>query len=86
MFGDTEKIGSILAISGAALTIIGTLLNSLWLDHISAMGIWLFSNPLMLAWAYGYDQGYWNGGLTGKALIALYLALTFLNAYGLFVA
>jgi hypothetical protein len=79
-----KLIGSVLAVSGAALTIIGTLVNSIWLDHIAAMGIWLFSNPIMLAWAIGYDREYWDGGLTGKALITLYLVLTILNAYGLF--
>jgi hypothetical protein len=76
-------IGSVLAVSGAALTVIGTIVNSFWLDHITAMGIWMFSNPIMLAWAIGYDRKYWDGGLTGKALISLYLLLTIFNAYGL---
>jgi hypothetical protein len=48
------------------------------------MVVWLFSNPIMLAWAIGYDRKYWDGGLTGKALISLYLLLTIFNAYGLF--
>lgn len=81
-----EKIGPVLAISGTVLTIIGTFINSFYLDHISAMGIWLFSNPLMLGWAIGYDRGYWDGGLSAKALMVLYAVLTIVNAYGLFYA
>jgi hypothetical protein len=82
---DYKFIGSVLAVSGAFLTIVGTIANSFWLDHVAAMGIWMFSNPIMLAWAIGYDRKYWDGGLTGKALISLYLLLTVFNAYGLFV-
>jgi hypothetical protein len=80
-----EKVGSILAISGSTLSIIGALINNIWLDHIGAMGIWMFSNILLLAWAWGYDKEYWNGGLSAKALVAMYLVFTVSNVYGLFI-
>jgi hypothetical protein len=84
MILNNKSIGSILAISGAFLTIVGTVVNSFWMDHLAAMAIWMFSNPIMLAWAIGYERGYWDGGLTGKALIGLYAGLTVLNGIGLF--
>jgi hypothetical protein len=80
-----NTIGSALAVSGAFLTIVGTIVNSFWLDHVTAMIIWCFSNPIMLAWAIGYFKGYWDGGLSAKALIGLYAGLTVFNTYGLFI-
>jgi hypothetical protein len=80
-----EQIGPTLAVSGSTLSIIGTLMNNLYLDHITAMYFWMISNPLLLAWAYGYDKEYWNGGLSGKALVVMYVVFTVSNFYGLFV-
>ena len=82
---DGKKIGPVLAISGSVLSIFGALLNNLWLDHAGAMGLWMFSNVLLLAWAYGYDKELWDGGLSGKALVAMYLVYTVTNFYGLFI-
>jgi hypothetical protein len=82
---DGKNIGPVLAISGSVLTLLGTVLNSFLLDHIGAMTVWCFSNPIMLAWAVGYFKGYWDGGLSAKALIGLYAGLTIFNTYGMFI-
>ena len=82
---DGKNIGPVLAISGSLLSIIGALMNNLYLDHIGAMKVWIFSNLLLLAWAYGYDREYWDGGLSGKALVVMYLVFTISNFYGLFI-
>jgi hypothetical protein len=80
----TTSIGSALAISGSFLSILGTLVNNIWLDHTLAMGIWMFSNPILFAWAYGNDKKWWDGGLSIKALAITYAIFTITNFYGLF--
>jgi hypothetical protein len=81
-----DTIGTALAISGSALSIIGTLINNCALDHIGAMWCWLISNPLLLVWAIGNWKGIWNGGTSITALIVMYFVFFVTGAYGLFVA
>jgi hypothetical protein len=78
-----NHIGYLIAIVGAALSIIGTLVNNLWLDHTLAMWIWLFSNPILLMWAIGNRRGLWDGGLSIDALIVMYFVFTITNFTGL---
>jgi|WetSurMetagenome_2_1015567.scaffolds.fasta_scaffold02467_3 hypothetical protein len=80
----TNTIGSILAGVGSFLSIIGTLVNNLWLDHTLAMWIWMLSNPILFAWAYGNDKDWWDGGLSIKALGLMYAIFTITNFYGIF--
>jgi hypothetical protein len=80
-----EKIGPALAIIGSILSIAGTLFNNILLAHEAAMMFWMFSNPILLGWAWGYGSGHWDGGLSAKALGVMYLIFTVTNFYGLFV-
>jgi len=82
----SNTTGSLLAIFGTTLSIIGTLFNNISLDHTMAMLVWQVSNPLLLCWAYGSYKKWWNGALSIEALVVLYLTFTVTNAYGLFVA
>ena len=76
-------IGTTLAISGSAISIIGTLYNNLLRQHYRAMCIWMISNILLLAWAWGMSEGWWDGGISGKALVVMYGIFTATNLYGL---
>ncbi len=76
-------IGSALALAGSTISISGALLNNLWLNHHVAMRLWMVSNILLLVWALGFFLGYWNGGLSGVSLIAMYAVFAITNAYGL---
>ena len=78
-----EYIGSTLAISGAACSIIGNIRNTVYLDHYMALGLWTVSAPLMSIWAFGYLVGWWNGGLSIAAILGMNLVFTVSNVYGL---
>lgn len=80
----SDLIGSVIAISGSFLSILGTLANNLWLEHTLAMGIWMLSNLILFAWAYGNYKHWWNGGLSIEALGFMYAVFTITNFYGLF--
>jgi hypothetical protein len=79
-----DLIGSVIAISGSALSILGTLANNLWFEHTLAMGIWMLSNPILFAWAYGNYKHWWDGGLSIESLGFMYAVFTITNFYGLF--
>ena len=76
-------IGTLLAVAGSAVSIAGACINNLWHRHRLAMQLWMLSNLLLLAWAVGYDFGWWDGGLSGKALVAMYAVFSVTNLYGL---
>ena len=78
-----EDIGSVLAISGSVLSICGTLINNLWLEHRWAMKVWAISNPILSVWAIGVLLGIWNGGLSILAVLVMYVVFTATNWYGL---
>lgn len=80
----TDRLGTILAVSGSVLSITGALVNNLWLSHVNAMLVWAVSNPLFLAYFIGVDMGRWNGQhISTRALIATYAIFTFSNMWGL---
>lgn len=76
-------LGSVFALVGSAVSILGALLNNLFLEHKYAMQLWMFSNILLLVWATGFYLGYWNGGLSGFFLMVMYFVFAISNAYGL---
>ena len=77
------EIGTILAITGSILSVLGALINNLRHDHRRAMEIWTYSNILLLVWAAGLSIGAWNGGLSGAALCVMYAVFMISNAWGL---
>ena len=79
------QIGSILSIVGSAIGIIGTLINSLWLNHNLAILVWMISNPLLLVWAVGGHNKWWDGGLSYMALIVMYVVFTVSGIYAVVV-
>ncbi len=82
----SDTIGLLLAISGTIISIVGTLVNNISLDHTMAMWLWMLSNPLLLCWAYGCYKKWWDGALSIEALAVMYLCFTVSNFYGLFWA
>jgi hypothetical protein len=78
-----NHIGYSLAVTGSALSIIGTLVNNLWLDHIFAMWIWLFSNPILYIWSIGVIKHRWHNGLSMAAIATMYLVFFVTNVIGL---
>lgn len=94
-----DLLGSSLAVSGSILSVTGALINNIWLDHTLAMWLWMFSNPILLMWAFGVSEFYidiklapvytkvawWDGGLSIFAVGSMYAIFTISNFYGLFL-
>jgi hypothetical protein len=80
-----QTVGYSIAVLGSALSVFGTFANNLLLDHVLAMQIWMFSNPILLAWAFGNRKGWWDGGLSIDALMVMYAVFTVTNFIGLFL-
>jgi len=81
-----KNIGVGLAITGSVLSLIGALVNNLFLMHTQAMYFWMASNPILLAYFIGMDKGMWNGQhLSNRSLILLYLIFAASNFYGLWM-
>ena len=79
-----ETVGITLATTGSIISVIGSLYNNLWHNHLAAMKIWGYgSNPLLLIWSLGLCLHLWDGGLSGVALAAMYSIFTVTNIYGL---
>ena len=79
-----ETVGIILATTGSFISVIGSLYNNLWHNHLAAMKIWGYgSNPLLLIWSLGLCLHLWDGGLSGVALAIMYSIFTVTNIYGL---
>jgi len=81
-----QALGIFLVIAGSGFSILGTLLNNVYLAHRAAMLIWMLSNPLLLIWAVGYGLGLWDGGLSAAALAMMYGIFAITNFYGLWKA
>jgi hypothetical protein len=80
-----ERLGNTLAVGGSILSIVGALVNNLWLSHTVAMWIWAISNPLFLAYFVGVDMKWWDGQhISTRALIVTYIIFTVSNILGLF--
>ena len=80
-----KNIGSILSIVGSAIGIVGTLVNSIWLNHNFAILVWMISNPILLIWAIGGHNKWWDGGLSYAALVIMYLVFTVSGVYAIWV-
>lgn len=68
-----EYIGPALAIVGSLLAIAGSFVNSVWLDHLSAMRCWRVSNLILFVWGLGFLANLWDGGLSMLAVVVMYL-------------
>jgi ABC-type Na+ efflux pump permease subunit len=84
-----EKIlhaaGMALAISGAALSVLGSTANNLYLNHIPAMWLWLFGNPFLMLWGFGMIRGWWRDGLSIVVVTAMYTYFFVTGAIGLLI-
>jgi hypothetical protein len=67
-----ERIGTSICLVGTAVSIVGSWVNSINLDHNLAIYVWAISNPLLMAWAYGFTKRWWNGGVSGMSLVVMY--------------
>lgn len=76
-------IGNFVAIAGTLVSIYGSWVNSIDLNHNLAICVWGVSNPLLALWAFGYVKKWWNGGLSGWALVVMYVYYIITNMWAL---
>lgn len=80
---DRSNLGADLAVFGAVISCIGVIANNIQMDHILAMQVWRFSNIILLGWAYGLYRKWWDGGISGAALVGMYGFYVVTNEWGL---
>ena len=80
---DFSWVGIVFAFSGAIISLLGVYANNIMLAHDTAIRIWAISNPLILAWAIGFTCGWWVDGITGLAMVAIYLVFTVTGIHAL---
>jgi hypothetical protein len=78
-----KDIGSVLAVVGSGISIIGVVANNVFLAHHEAMIAWGFSNLILLTFFYGQYRNWWNGALSSATLCILYLIFSITGFYGL---
>jgi hypothetical protein len=66
-----HRIGTAFAIVGTGITMAGALVNNLLLEPVLSRWIWLFSNPVFLAYFIGVEKGWWTGNHIGTRLLIL---------------
>ena len=76
-------LGFPIAITGTAISLYGIYLNNQKHDHVGAMRIWFWSNPILTIYFVGQALGFWNGSLSSAAMAGLYGVFTVSNWKGL---
>jgi len=80
---ELRNIGLDLAVIGSAISIVGVLVNNVFLLHVLAMQIWVFSNLIFCICFYGRTKDYWDGGLSDKVMFWMYVVMFLSGILGL---
>jgi hypothetical protein len=78
-----EIIGSALAIIGSLIACIGIHFNNQRHDHIRAMELWSWSNPMLCVWSVGWYLNLWGGAIPVVGLTIMYSYYWISNYIGL---
>ena len=80
---DTRNIGPDLAVVGSGISIIGVVLNNVFLMHREAMMVWCVSNVILMAYFYGHWKDWWDGGLSSGVIFGMYAVMLVSGGWGL---
>ena len=89
MVGIVGIIGSLCAVAGAIISVIGNLVNTGSVRigsgpaHIIAIRLWTVSSFLIMVWAAGHEMGWWTGGLGVLSILGMNLVFLLSNLWGL---
>jgi hypothetical protein len=78
-----EILGSALAIIGSLIACIGVHVNNQRHDHIRAMKLWGWSNPMLCVWSVGWCLNLWDGAVPVAGLAVMYAYYSLSNRMGL---
>ena len=79
---DIKDIGLDLAVIGSALSIVGVLLNNVFLMHREAMLVWIASNIILMVYFYGHWKDWWDGGISSEVIFVMYCVMFISGLYG----
>jgi hypothetical protein len=80
---EPKNLGLDLAVFGTAISIIGVIYNNVFLEHTTAMWIWVFSNAIFVVYFWGRTQKIWDGGLSDGLLCMNYVVMLVTGLWGL---
>ena len=78
-----DLTGVAISILGSCISVYGVITNNIFLDHVSAMFIWRWSNILLATYFLGDWQGWWNCKISSGIMFGLYLLFAITNEIGL---
>jgi hypothetical protein len=76
-------IGTLVAITGASISVFGNLVNTINFDHWKAIRLWTVSAFLNSLWWLGFILGWWNGVISAMAMLAMNVFFLGSNLWGL---
>jgi hypothetical protein len=80
---EIKNIGLDLAVLGSAISIIGVILNNVFLLHVAAMQVWVVSNLILMVYFYGNWKKWWDGGLSSEIICLMYVVMLISGIFGL---
>jgi hypothetical protein len=78
-----DLTGVAISILGSCISVYGVITNNIFLDHVSAMFIWRWSNILLASYFFGDWIGWWNSRISSGIMFGLYLLFAITNEIGL---
>ena len=79
----TQDLGLDLAVLGSIISIIGVILNNIFLMHREAMMVWCVSNVLLMVYFYGHWKGWWDGSISSEVIFVMYVVMLVSGVWGL---
>jgi hypothetical protein len=76
-------VGTLIAIAGATLSVIGNIINTVRFDHWNAIRLWTVSAFINSVWWLGFILGWWNGVISAIAMLIMNLLFLASNLYGI---
>jgi hypothetical protein len=75
-------VGTLIAIAGASLSVIGNVINTIRFDHWNAIRLWTVSAFLNSLWWLGFILGWWNGVISAIAMLVMNVIFLITNLWG----
>ena len=78
-----EDVGTLIAVAGSSISVLGNLVNTIRKQHRKAIALWTASSFLNSLWFYGFIQHWWDGGPGTEAMLGMNIVFFASNVWGL---